>query len=177
MYLALIFAATLAMQTPEPSVPILLPPAASEFGTSGHWTVIRQSTSCLAMVAYAPRADGGRRALSIAWIVNNPARRLLLSINDTGWREPFETNRNDYRLEYVGDGQTAAANPPPVVSARITSQVTGSSGTLAILFDDAAARAAIENLSRSIGFEIYRGRRRISTDRLDGAAGALQLLT
>lgn len=174
MNLGLIIAAVLTTQTPEAPLPLLLQPGSSEFGTSGHTVVIKTSTSCLAFAAYATRPDGGRRALTVAWVVDDPARRLVLSMNDTHWPRLAETGRGDYRLEYVGE--RPGQDPPPVRPARVTTRTSGSSVSLSILFDDAAAPAAIENLSHSIGFEVYRGRRRISTDRLDNAAGVMRLL-
>jgi hypothetical protein len=175
MILGLILAAVLTMQAPGAPLPLLLEPGSSHFGTSGHWVVIRTSSSCMTFVAYATRADGGRRALSIAWLPDEPARRLMLTMNDTSWPALFAARRGDYRLEYVG--ARPARNPPPVMPARVTTRTSRGSVSLSILFDEAAAPAAVENLSRSIGFEVYRGRRRISADRLDGAAGVMRLLT
>jgi len=175
MDVGLIIAAMLTTHTPEAPAQILLPPGSSEFGTSGHWVVIRRSASCLAIFRYATRADGGRRALTVAWISDDPARRLVLSMNDTQWPRLSEAGRGDYRLEYVG--HRPSRNAPPVRPARVTTHMSGYSVSLSILFDDAVAPAAIENLSRSIGFEVYRGRDRISTDHLDGVAGAMRVLS
>lgn len=169
-----IIAATLAMQAPDAPLPLVMSPGSSDYGRTGHWLIIKNSASCQAVGAYAVRPDGGQRLVSLSWIVDNPSRRLVLSMADTAWPRLLAASRGDYRLEYIG--ASARSNPPPVVPAIVDTRIRDRGGTLTVSFDDAAAPAARANLSRSIGFDVYRGRRRLITNDLDGIVGVLQML-
>lgn len=174
MDLIQIIAALLAMQAAHDPLPLVMPPGASDFGRSGFWSVIKHGSGCQGVLAYAERADGGQRLLSLSWGVNDPARRLVLSMTDTAWPRFLAANRGDYRLYYIGaDGRT---NPQPVMPSRIDARPNARGGILTLSFDEAAAPAARANLSRSIGFDVYRGRRRVITNDLDGIVGVLQML-
>lgn len=178
MIVAPLLAAALAAQPSPAATPPSPPSSHTAYAESGPWQIIRQSVGCAAVVAYRQAADGGQRTLSLAWLVNNPDRRFVVLMQDTRWREPFETAGARYRLLYVGSGAdpTPGSSPPPVEPLRVLSYMDGATGNLAILFDEAAAPAAVASFSRSAGFAVYRGRREISVDRLNGVAEALRLV-